>query len=804
MASPGVGRSLASRRGFGVCVVAAAVLSAAVLGLMGLDNRLFWDDEANTAIYGRNLLKFGRLTAWDERNLVGYAFGGSLGEDLGKELRVPGLPACAAAFGMLLFGESTFGGRVMFVAAGLVSVVLLAIWMRKLLGRRFPWYLPSLLLAVCPAYLLYIRNCRYYALGVTFTLLLWIFWTPSPGKQRPSCTAALDRRWLPGYVGATAALLLLLCTHYLNAAAAMATLPVFFLQRRFRGRRQYLLLGILCTAALLFGIWISLAANPFAADYSRPPDSALGVQPWAHFYTNFGKLVRDLGTHEFFPWCVVPTLLVPWSATQTRRLRPWAARGGVLTAAVLAYLVTAAALTPSDMGQGPVAEMRYVVPLVAVGCAVGGLTVGLLWRISRPLAAAVLLLLIGTNLLHMGFLAKRDDLANPSWPPTLYRYVADALSDYPTGTEAMVELLGDLPEGTTVRTWPAHLVYPAMFYLPKLHYCDQLTESKPIRADLGRLPDYLFVELSRAEVIVVAIPELRQKLAELYFRLGPDSHELKRVLAPYFNYTTKPEIPARHFSAEPDDWVRFPGIAVLVRSGSPLAELPALRVDPTDADEICRMGKALLDSGDLPAASARLDQALRVDPHHPQANLYLGRLSMEQAENSKAIRHLEAAIRADPENWGAHLNLGIVLARLRRIEPARRQFHEALRLKPDEAVAHYNLGNLAQSQPGGYDQAIAHYEAALRLRPQYAAAHANWATALYRRGQTEEAVEHYRHALRIQPNMVDTQVNLGVALEALGRKEEGIAEVRKALKMVRSDSVRADRIRDLLLRLGAP
>jgi len=112
------------------------MLLTAALGLTGLSNHPFWDDEANTAIYGRNLLKFGRLTAWDGQNLVGYAYGGALGEDLGKELRVPALPACVAAIGMRLAGETTFGGRVMFVIAGIASVGLLAIWMRRLFGRR--------------------------------------------------------------------------------------------------------------------------------------------------------------------------------------------------------------------------------------------------------------------------------------------------------------------------------------------------------------------------------------------------------------------------------------------------------------------------------------------------------------------------------------------------------------------------------------------------------------------------------------------------------------------------------------------
>ena len=167
-------------------VFGAMVLSAALV-LPRLGQRLFWDDEANTAIYARNLLRFGRITAWDGRNLCGYGWGGALGDDLGQELRVPTLPAYFAAASMALLGQTTFAGRLPFALAGVVSVGLLAVWMRRHLGRRFPWYLPSLLMAVSPAFLLYSRNCRYYSLGLMFSLAVLVFWAPGAdaGAGRP-------------------------------------------------------------------------------------------------------------------------------------------------------------------------------------------------------------------------------------------------------------------------------------------------------------------------------------------------------------------------------------------------------------------------------------------------------------------------------------------------------------------------------------------------------------------------------------------------------------------------------------------
>jgi len=49
-----------------------AVALALSLACLGLSNHAFWDDEAGTALFARNLLKTGELTAWDGVNLNGY------------------------------------------------------------------------------------------------------------------------------------------------------------------------------------------------------------------------------------------------------------------------------------------------------------------------------------------------------------------------------------------------------------------------------------------------------------------------------------------------------------------------------------------------------------------------------------------------------------------------------------------------------------------------------------------------------------------------------------------------------------
>ncbi len=736
-----------------LCAVVAAMGVALVLGAWGLGNHAFWDDEANTAIFARNLLRFGRLTAWDGRNLLGYAYGRSLGEELGRELRIPGLPAYLAAAGMWLVGENTLGGRLPFLLCGVLAVGVLAWWARGHLGRHGPWWLGAVVLAISPAWLLYIRNCRYYALGALLTLLLWALWVPGrrraawqPGlddqrsearsndqgsmsndqgsmsnyqclilsAQSPRPCASLFHRlgrtlgvpgpWIMRAAAGVVVTVLLISTHYLNAAAALASLPVFFVHRGYRRRGQLGLLAVIYAAAVLWGVVILWRANPFAAQYMGAEDWLFGRQPqpgyWQRFWVHLGWLLRDLGTHEFVPWGVLPLLALPWmagwlekmgatgkSADGTRektgktgkkdevvaascsmpnrglmppaglwpirwwhavidwlgrparrgrlvRLRALATRAWVLVGVILLHVLLGAALTPPDMAKGPLAEMRYVVPLVAVGAVLGAVAVAIAAQVCRLLGIVVLVVLVGSNLLHLGFLAQRSDLRQACWPPTLWRYVWEQCHDYQTGNEHLLALLEQLPPGTTVRSWPTYLVHPPMFYVPKLCYCDQLSEAKPVVAELrAQLPDYVFVERAEPELVVVPAPWVGRALWVLERRFGrvpaADSarsspsqssqagsgslaaYRLARVLPAPWAYSSKPEIPNHFFegrpSQPPTDWNTQPGLVLLVRTTSPLANHPALKAEDFEVPRFRNLGLLLAARGWTEAARASLE-----------------------------------------------------------------------------------------------------------------------------------------------------------------------------------------------------
>lgn len=742
-------------RALPTAVVIGAMLLGAALALPRLDNHLFWDDEANTAIYARNLLRFGRITAWDGTNLVGYGFGGALGEDLGQELRVPTLPAYVAAASMGLFGETTSAARLPFALAGVISVGLLAVWLHRHLGRGFPAWLPSLLLAASPAMLLYMRNCRYYSLGVMFSLMVWSFWAPGSSRRGPHAPGLLSRGALLRYVGAVVSLVLLLGTHYLNAAALLATLPLFFADRRYRQGVQYVMLAMLLATAVLYGLWTLSTIDPFAADYRSGQEWLFAPPPlldrWTRFSCNLWWFLRDLGTHEFLAWLLMPVLalplVAPWCARawaslmdprpsspaadpkvfataltrKARRLAPLAWRGAILLAILMTYILLACVTLPPDMGKGPTAETRYVIPVIAIGSVLAGLALVILWRLLKPLAVVVAILLLGTNWLYLGFAIDRLDRASPWWPPTLYRHVFELCHDFPSGNESLVDLLGRLPPGTSVRIWPSFMAYPPMFYVPELHYCDQLTETKPIREDLlPLLPDYLFVERAQPDVVIVPAPLLALALQDLDQRYGGGKYRLQKALREHFNYMSKPEIPNHCFWPPEGGWTEFPGMVVLVRLGSPLEKHPALCTEVFDEFGGCEA--------------------------HYQAGY---RLAME-GKTQGAISHYTAALRLNPRHMESHESLGLALEALGRPDEAARHYREALAIYPAWGLAHYNLAHLLAEQ-GENEEAETHYLAALAAQPNYPQAHVNLANLLLARGKTAEAREHLTTALRLVP-----------------------------------------------------
>ncbi|MGD1020931.1 MAG: tetratricopeptide repeat protein [Verrucomicrobiia bacterium] len=206
----------------------------------------------------------------------------------------------------------------------------------------------------------------------------------------------------------------------------------------------------------------------------------------------------------------------------------------------------------------------------------------------------------------------------------------------------------------------------------------------------------------------------------------------------------------------------------------------AVRIKPENAEAHANLGYVLSRAGRVSDAIGQYDQALRLKPALAEAHYGLA-LALEQAgRTDEAIAHFERALRLKPDYAEAHVNLGSVLSMEGRTSDAIEQYEQALRITPGLPELHHRLA-VALELAGRTDEAVAHYEQALRIKPDYPEAHADLAYVFWREGRISDAIRHYEQALRLNPDLAEAHYGLALALEQADRMEEAFAHYEQAL-----------------------
>ncbi len=523
-----------------------AIAVAGVLAFTGITANKFWDDEANTAIFAQNLLETGQLSAWNGTNLIGYRDGAELDENL-VNIFMPPLQYWLAAVGISLFGGDELGLRVLFVLTGLLCMIALALFARGILGDRFPWYLPLWLTALAPAFLLYIRNCRYYSPGAALSIGLLACLAGRIHTGR-----GLLLRVLLAAVFST----LLMFTSYFNAAGTLVALPLLLLFKIHRTRRHLIVGGAAYLCAGIVGVYVLMTHNPFATSVPRP-DEVEGIEKIA---TLLWRNLRDIGTFEFFPVVLLPVLALPFWVKRLASLVGEAKIGLAVTGMMLAAVIVTSMFSPQSVSGSTLADMRYLVPLIPLGAVVTAIILLILWRLARPMAVGALGLLIFSNILHLGFAGTHNAyLPTRGVECTLCQYVGEVTTDRTTNTEAIIDYLEKLPEDDVLLVVPPFMGFSPMYYLPERKFCCQLMEDHPLSDEIREeLPDYLFWERAHRDLDVALINAMPPASKE-----GPLA--IRRVNMGYYHYVGVLDIPARDCSRPEIPWHSFDGKDVKVK-----------------------------------------------------------------------------------------------------------------------------------------------------------------------------------------------------------------------------------------------
>ena len=521
-------------------MVAVAIAVAAGLAFAGITDNRFWDDEANTAIFAQNLLETGELSAWNGRNLIGYRDGAELDENL-VNVFMPPLQYWLAAVGIAVFSDDELGLRSPFVIAGLLCIVALVFLARGLLGDRFPWALPAWVVALAPAFILYIRNCRYYSPGAALSIGL----LATAAGAIPSRRGMITRASL-----AVVFAVLLMQTNYFYAAGVMAALPLLLVLEQHRTRRHLVVMGAAIVGAGIAGAYVLAVKNPFDAPVPRP-DEMEGIE---RFATLLWWHLRDVGTFEFFPVLLLPVLALPFAVKRLSQRRGEAKAGIAVAGMMVVSIVVTALFTPQSASKSTIADMRYLVPLIPMGAVVTAVALRILWSLGRPVAAVAFGVLVFSNVLHLGFLGADNAYLPPRGVEcTLCQYIGEVTSDRTTNTEALIEYIEKLPEDDVLLVVPPFMGYSPMYYMPERRFCCQLKEDHPLADDVAsQLPDYVFWERAHEDLDIALISAMPPATKE-----GPLS--IRDIYMGYYRYVDVLDIPARDCSKPELPWHSFDG-----------------------------------------------------------------------------------------------------------------------------------------------------------------------------------------------------------------------------------------------------
>jgi hypothetical protein len=279
----------------------------------------------------------------------------------------------------------------------------------------------------------------------------------------------------------------------------------------------------------------------------------------------YGWHITGLARFEFFP-VVGPVLALGLlSCVRRGKTAKLVGESLLMCLLMLVYSTAIVAFSPQTVTDvTKLADMRYVVALMPIGAVASACALCAAWyasSMSGPILAIVTAaMMLGTN-------AFTSAVGN--WAPlrsTLYEYIHENTHDYVTGSEAIVGFLDKLPKSHIIRVIPDFMTYPAMFYVPRQHYCCQLPDDFTVKNKVPQhLPDYVFSSRLLPDYILVgADVEPQQLLMQCDSAFGPGRYHLLSEIGTDYRDSSRPEIPWHSFGP-PSEKKR--GFTVLEKSG---------------------------------------------------------------------------------------------------------------------------------------------------------------------------------------------------------------------------------------------
>jgi hypothetical protein len=130
----------------------------------------FWDDESSVSWFASNYNKYGKIIGYDGNNAFFYRNGALLNEKM--EYNNPPLDIYYIALIQRMFGQGPAIERFAFVFIGILSLGLFCLFLKSFIQNKTHQLISFTLFALSINFILFSKNCRYYALTLFLALVL--------------------------------------------------------------------------------------------------------------------------------------------------------------------------------------------------------------------------------------------------------------------------------------------------------------------------------------------------------------------------------------------------------------------------------------------------------------------------------------------------------------------------------------------------------------------------------------------------------------------------------------------------------
>jgi len=500
------------------------MLLAAVLIFYGSGNYYLWSDEAETALYGKRILLFGLPLGFDGRNLYEFRNGYSLNTAFLPTLS-PWLQFYVAALSQYFFGHDALGARMLFMVLGLLSIWLQFVWVRGYFQDRLLAHYAALFMATSVCLLLFVRQCRYYALVIILGLIVIC------------CRTVFRGRWYQ-YAEIAVVFVLLFFAHSLVTVCYLVALLMgllIFENSRIMTLRFFIYPGL--AAAVVIGtflIWLYAYGGP------NDPNFLVNIQP-PRFLKIFWMYLSDFNTVQLVQLGAIFLLLYMWAVDwkRYRGISGCLRKEMMIISIVLIFTFILSILSPQNHMETN-ADIRYAAIVFPLLILTQAMAVTRLHRWNRFAAGAAAGLLIFTNLLT--FMPYRS---------YIYEYVRENVRPFQNSTKIAVKFLDQRSrQDEMLLVSPNNMLSSLEYYLgDKLLFCNVIGEDNRNLLGAGvTLPRYTYASDTIPDWIVffgleIDLRHTYQHLKKLAVAENYRSH----VISYYGPDLSRPEIFWRAF-----------------------------------------------------------------------------------------------------------------------------------------------------------------------------------------------------------------------------------------------------------------